>query len=868
MRSILIVLVLLAQSALAQDYTIAEKPSWVSDKEYDSRTKTSQSDQDISFILHENQFNVASQQERFVRQVYSINSLAGLSNFTHLNIDFDPSYESVVIHKLDVHGATGVTNQLNSRVIRSFSLENQLEENIYTGQQRINILLEQLRVGDQVHVEYSIVGQNPIFKGYFFKELALKLPVFAHKIHYRVLSERNYQSKLHNEPTALIHQKISANESVWLVENAEGYVEEENVPQDEFMSPWLQISEFSSWKEVRDWANELFVDGKTLGGFEKADYDKQIMDWYNNVNGTQLRGAEINIDKLLFSVRNHLRYTMNAQGVHSHLAHSPTAIVNRGYGDCKDKVNMILAHENSSFKQRAFPVLVNTKLGNKLNGWLPTPSAFDHAIVLYQTYDDKEVWIDPTITTYIENIQNQTQPDYGYALILQSEVDDLYPMFYEPSPERHMQVKETVDLTEKLDGNVYIDVELTLMSFGADYVRNMLIYDKEALDNDLLGNYQQLYPEIKLVDDFTYELDNYSQQVVVKGRLYAKPGEIWRASETQRAVQLAPMYLSPHIPSDFINSERTLPFYVPAPLKFSQHTKVIFPFPIKDKLPTHKVEGKTFSYQQLFTVTNNEVDINLSYYAKEYTVYPSEFSAFNEELKSLKDTIGMRYFITYPGIEKESDESFTTEKYASLMKNGVGFKLNWSLFIMSFLASIGMILGIKKLSQKPFKGQFEIDEYKQGFQGALFFVAILLGIGCLLTIVIDVRVLPLFNQSVWAMFMDETNDMYHELWSAYLPLWVMAELFILYCTLTFTYLFFKKRYSAIRLFLILQVTKLCMFAIAYFLAIEIEQSSVVSNELTKMIVFPSDTVILFAAIQLALLIYFASSKQVKNTLVR
>ena len=233
-----LVLVVFSASVIGKDYEITQRPDWVTEMDYPESASVEAQNYPISVLLHEKQYQLSGEQQRFHRSVYAINSLQGLSQFTNLNIDFDPSYEQVQIHAIDVFGASYSTSQINDRVIKTFNLENLLEENIYTGQKRINILLENLKVGDHVVVEYTVLGRNPVFEGYFFQELPLQFSTFIQKLHYRISGAISFQDKIHGNVPESLESATHLNGKMWTVENIEPYVAEENVPDDHTAVPW------------------------------------------------------------------------------------------------------------------------------------------------------------------------------------------------------------------------------------------------------------------------------------------------------------------------------------------------------------------------------------------------------------------------------------------------------------------------------------------------------------------------------------------------------------------------------------------------------------------------------------------------------
>src|SRR5205814_8964421 len=84
-------------------------------------------------------------------------------------------------------------------------------------------------------------------------------------------------------------------------------------------------------------------------------------------------------------------------------------------GDCKDKAYLLC-----TILQRmgidASPALVHTDYRQTIEGWLPSPYAFDHVVVQVQL-DGKTYWIDPTRSHQRGPIEQRYFPDYGRCLL-------------------------------------------------------------------------------------------------------------------------------------------------------------------------------------------------------------------------------------------------------------------------------------------------------------------------------------------------------------------------------------------------------------------------------------------------------------------
>lgn len=92
--------------AFAQGYTIAQVPSWVN---YTQTPASDQADQQnnsngVAYLLVDHQWRVnEGQQSHHQHFVNKALNTSGVSEASQISIDYDPVYESVVLHQIMIH---------------------------------------------------------------------------------------------------------------------------------------------------------------------------------------------------------------------------------------------------------------------------------------------------------------------------------------------------------------------------------------------------------------------------------------------------------------------------------------------------------------------------------------------------------------------------------------------------------------------------------------------------------------------------------------------------------------------------------------------------------------------------------------------
>jgi transglutaminase-like putative cysteine protease len=255
----------------------------------------------------------------------------------------------------------------------------------------LGTLLGDLRVGDTIEYSYSLNGQNPVFGGKFFaaavwdqgypttlRSVILSYPV-ARKINWRFIGR---------SPSKLLAAAESTRDGMHTLRFAEESIPQVTVeplhPLDYGPLRELQFSEFSRWDEVVNWASELFKVPT------KIDDDvRQVVEKIRERPGTEER-----VVAALEFVQSEIRYFSVALGESSHRPYPPSLVLQRRYGDCKDK-SFLLMTLLTELGVRSDAVLLKVGQHKGIDELRPSPQVFNHAIVGAYV-NGKIYYLDPT----------------------------------------------------------------------------------------------------------------------------------------------------------------------------------------------------------------------------------------------------------------------------------------------------------------------------------------------------------------------------------------------------------------------------------------------------------------------------------------
>ncbi|MEX8505615.1 DUF3857 domain-containing protein [Leptothrix ochracea] len=312
----------------------------------------------------------------FEHGVRLIRESAGLEMGSQLQIEFDPSYQQLVLHRLDVWRDGVRLDRLPTLKVDLLQRESQLEQQMLDGRVTASVVLADIRVGDRIEWSYTLHGDNPVFAGRFVDDdvlFSVRGPTAVAR--YRLLApvDRVMTIQAANDRHE-VHTSVKEGwrETLITRRNVPVMTFDPTVPRAYRLADFIHVSEFPDWAAVADWADREFAVAKTPSALVKKTVDELREPGMSD---------EALVLRLLVFVQRDIRYFGTEVGVSSHRPAPPDKVLQQRFGDCKDKVTLLSAMLAVAGIE-ATPVLVSTGLREAIRDQLPaTPRAFDHVIV-------------------------------------------------------------------------------------------------------------------------------------------------------------------------------------------------------------------------------------------------------------------------------------------------------------------------------------------------------------------------------------------------------------------------------------------------------------------------------------------------------
>ncbi len=384
-------------------------PDWVKLKEI--KPQKLKSVYAMSMPLFDTQIYLDKSSTVFNRHIYTATQTAMLSRVANHDIVYFPEYQTLAIHRIRIVRGEEVIDKTNSATIKLLQQEQALNSGIMTGAVNATVLVDDVRVNDELEICYSIQGDNPVFAG---KYATTKIWDYAYAIGQKHLSinypkDEFLQFRVSGPgDTNLVKQeKIDGSRKTlaWGAQQLAPIEFESDVPTEMEQFRTLQFTQYRNWQEVAKWADDLFVSKVNSGLMQQLVAD------ISNYPDTETR-----IAKALEYVQNEVRYLSLSLGESSHRPAQPDEVLKRRFGDCKDK-SLLLVSLLRALNIQAYPVLINSSGHSALDKKLASPTLFDHAIVVIK-FAGKNYYLDPTRTSQYGQLDHLGQSHHGASVLI------------------------------------------------------------------------------------------------------------------------------------------------------------------------------------------------------------------------------------------------------------------------------------------------------------------------------------------------------------------------------------------------------------------------------------------------------------------
>jgi len=611
-------------------------PNWV-------EVQTYASEPDINFdeitqgtliLLYDQQTQVDSE-ENYFKVVTKITENVGIQEASSINISFDPSYQNLSFHEIDIIRNGQTISKLNNSEFQTIRQELDAENYIYDGSLSAVTHISDVRVGDIIAYSFTRKGYNPIHKNYFAEYYNLDNSHPIGKINVRINSKNKLEVKSFKNQLKF-NETFNNNKYTYtlLEENISATHFEDNTPSWFLDANFIEIGNYKSWENLIDWGVQLF---KVKNNLSNSLLKKiKEIDKENNTKG-------LKIEATLRFVQDEVRYLGLENGISAYKPSSPNKVYNQRFGDCKDK-SLLLVTMLNQMNIEAYPVLVSTYLKKTVTNLLPNPAHFNHCVVKVIDGNEGERWYDPTITNQGGTFNKVVFPDYRFGLVLKKGNKDFEEIF--PFAENTIDITDNYILEEVGKGailkitSIYSEAEADNIRF---YFKNNSIIN---IQKEFEKFYSDYHANIKSLGKPEYT-DNLKTNTFTINETY-KIDSIWQPSymENQIGVDFTP-YTITNVLSMPSKIERETPFELSYPITRSHTINVELPEEWNVDEDNFNLNSPNifYDFDVLYNKSKNILTLKHLLKIQKDFVSVAEFPAFYNDLKKLDSELN--YNISY-----------------------------------------------------------------------------------------------------------------------------------------------------------------------------------------------------------------------------
>lgn len=822
----------------AAEYRVASAPDWITPIEVDPGmpTPAGQTSGGAFHLLSDMQLRAgpgpAVRYNRFATR--AIDS-QGLGEIAHVEIDFDPSFQTLTLHHVDVVRDGRRVARLPGAEVRVIQREKELEYRIYDGRKTATLFLEDVRVGDIVDYAFSVEGENPAFAGAIFGQTPMQWSVPVGIDHTRLLvpAGRRVDVQSRNGAGEPVVRELPAHrEYVWLHRDVQPLHGEEGEPAWLDRHAHARWSEFPDWAAVAAWAAPLYTADAPLG----PELEARIAGIAREHEAPETRTAAA-----LRFVQGEIRYLGVEVGIGSFRPNPPRTVFERRFGDCKDKTLLMLALLDR-LGVEAQPALVHTDVGRGLPDAVLAPNSFNHVIVRARI-GGKDYWLDPTRDVQPGRLDRVYQPDFGHALLVAAEGGALVEMQPGQVPSRR-QIDVVIDARKGMDAPATMSITTTMEFAAAENMRRTLASEpREEIAKDYLNFYSNYYRGLRSAGPLEVKDDTTENRITLVER-YEVDG-FWTPVDDEglrtASVSAADLYdylKSPAMP------RRLTPLAINHPVDVTLTTDVHLheDWPIKEERTAIDSPGFSLERSVRGEDQGRRVVMVDRFRSRAHQVSASDAPGHAAKLEQAGDSLG--YQLTWRA-------------------NAGAAGVNWTVaLIATLLMGIYLSAAVLLYRHDPAGPVAPLDPALQGIGGWLILPAIGVVVTPLMVLAELVAGLEVYSLATWTLLTTAGSDQYHPLWEPLLLFALAANLGILVLSCLVLVLFFQRRRSAPKLY----IAMICGSALVVLIDhLGARQIPAAAAEIT-----PKEVVEVGRAIVSAILwsSYFLVSKRVRSTFIR
>ena len=434
--------------------------------------------EDIQELLIDEQDRFAPdvKREQYRHYAYRLVTAAGVHDQSELTIRFDPGFQVLTLHSVNVLREGSPIDVLGTSQIRITNTQSDTDARVFDDELAVHVLVPGTRVGDIVEYSFTRRGQNPALRGGAATTATLARFHPVASLYKRVVYAGPGVPRFRVDREAPPPRETKDGgtlELLWAREAVPAVPFEDSLPGGYEPLPWFEFSDFATWQDVVRWALPLYAQPDTL----TPEVEALVKDWMRS------DVPEVRLVSAFRFVQDEIRYLGIEIGPNSLEPRPPGKVLHDRFGDCKDKA-LLLVTLLRRLGVTAFPVLVSSSASEVTTDTLPSPVVFDHVVVKV-TIAERTFFLDPTVTHQRGDPQRLRADDFGLALVIAPNVTALERMAPDPSEGPQVDLLESYDVTK---GNAPVTLRVV-----TQFVNTSAVAERRHFGTESIAEIQRKY---------------------------------------------------------------------------------------------------------------------------------------------------------------------------------------------------------------------------------------------------------------------------------------------------------------------------------------------------------------------------------------
>ena len=582
----------------------------------------------------------------FLDQAHEALSPELVANAAKQQIYFNPEYQTLLIHKVELRRNGVWSNRLNPEKITLARREAEFEADMSDGMVSALIVLDDVRVGDVVRLSYTIKGMNPILRRMDHDDVYFAwIDPILHR-HLRVLYDPGTvitHRSFNGAPEVTIKKQ---NDSVIVLAEARqvpALREEGGYPRWYRPYPSIMFAPQRTWADVVRWAMPLYPEPSAF----PKELEAKMLEW------KAIENPEQRLMAVLQTMQEDIRYFGIEMGESSHRPAAPADTWTRRFGDCKDKA-YLMSVVLTRLGIPSVPALATTTRGKGVRELVPAATAFNHVIVQAQL-GKQTLWLDPTRTQQRGSATAIDILDYGYVLPIADSITDLRQVVRTPTSKKQVSVVEKYRPSE--DGKT-VDLLITSEYLGgsADNMRRDLASrGRTEIGKNYTEYYRKRFGELEVLSAFAANDNQLENKLTVVENYRLKHAWDEKTGSTKSLTVFADsMDLDTKLP-DTIDRKAPLSLNYPMQYRHEQILELPKGWIWLGSAENESIKSSAFDYERSMSQADRTVAIKHSVNITEDSVSVKNLPDYLSKMRDVREGINRRFVLAPPAAAQDKE---------------------------------------------------------------------------------------------------------------------------------------------------------------------------------------------------------------------